>query len=119
MNSDGLSLIAPGKNFERICAVPGGARCKLLWLRLAPNLTGDGLPKVLQVEYSVAKWHNITNGVNRGVAPSRIDILKPIFQALESLHLKDYINSDVSKSWQYILPNHCQLRRLWICLIIL
>lgn len=68
--------------------------------------------RVLQVEYSVAKWHNITNGVNRGVAPSRVDILKPVFEALEELHISEYMHSNVVKTWQYMLLNSCQIRRI-------
>lgn len=78
----------------------------------AKTYWGNVCQRVLQVEYSVAKWHNITNGVNRGVAPSRMDILKPVFQALQELHLDKYMHSNVVHSWQYMLLNHCQLRRL-------
>ena len=66
--------------------------------------------KVLQVEYSVAKWHNITNGVNRGVRPSRVDIIRPIFTVLENMHIGVYTRyGDI---WQKILLDHCQIRRL-------
>ena len=78
----------------------------------AKSYFGNDYQRVLQVEYSVAKWHNITNGVNRGVAPSRIDILRPVFDALESLNLSRYMHGDEVKSWQSILLNHCQIRRL-------
>lgn len=66
--------------------------------------------KVLQVEYSVAKWHNITNGVNRGVRPSRVDIIKPIFEVLENMHIGLYTR--YGEIWQQILLDHCQIRRL-------
>ena len=85
--------------------------CKMQ-ITVATSATKTDYCKVLQVEYSVAKWHNITNGVNRGVAPSRIDILKPVFQALEELHISEYMHKNVVKTWQYILLNHCQIRRL-------
>lgn len=74
---------------------------------------GKDYQRVLQIEYSVAKWHNVSNGVNRGVAPSRIDILKPVFEALNELHISHYyMHSNVLKTWQYVLLNSCQIRRL-------
>lgn len=66
--------------------------------------------RVIQVEYSVAKWHNVTNGINRGVSPSRMDILKPVFHVLASMHIDVYTHSE--ETWQTVLLRHMQLRRL-------
>lgn len=85
--------------------------CKMQ-ITVATSCTKTDYQKVLQVEYSVAKWHNISNGVNRGVSPSRMDILKPVFDALSSLHICEYMHKNVVKSWQYMLLNHCEIRRL-------
>lgn len=46
------------------------------------------------------------------MAPSRIDILRPVFQALEDLNIKNYMYPSCFKSWQYMLLSHCQIRRL-------
>lgn len=78
----------------------------------AKSYWGVDYQRVLQVEYSVAKWHNITNGVNRGVRPSRVDIFKPIFECLSSLHLDKYKNPEVCYTWQKVLLSHFQVRRL-------
>lgn len=65
---------------------------------------------VLSVEYSVAKWYNITNGVNRGQPFSRMDVLKPIAECLRDMHLIRYTHykSNIAE----LMMNHVQLRRL-------
>ena len=47
-------------------------------------------PIALIIEFSVAKWHNNTNGVNRGVKASFEDCIRPIFEALDRLNAVRY-----------------------------
>lgn len=73
--------------------------------------SGDVGRPVLSVEYSVAKWYNITNGVNRGVAPSKMDCIKPVWDVLKEMNIMNYTKYDQQEFLQ-ILLNHCQVRRL-------
>ena len=73
--------------------------------------SGDVGRPVLSVEYSVAKWYNITNGVNRGVKPSKLDCLRPIWDALKDMNILSYTRYDEKKFLQIFL-SHCQVRRL-------
>lgn len=47
-------------------------------------------PIALIVEYSVAKWHNVSNGVNRGVRPSYDDCINPILDMLNRCNVMKY-----------------------------
>lgn len=73
--------------------------------------SGDTGRPVLSVEYSVAKWYNISNGVNRGVAPSKLDCIKPVWEVLKEMHIMDYTTYD-EKQFLNVLLNVCQVRRL-------
>lgn len=68
--------------------------------------------QVLSVEYSVAKWYNVTNGVNRGVVPSFNDCFKPVWDCLEKMNILDYTHYCKNDFIYQVLLNHIILRRL-------
>ena len=73
--------------------------------------SGDVGRPVISVEYSVAKWYNVTNGVNRGVSPSKMDCLKPVWDALKQLNILSYTRYD-EKKFLNVLLNNTQIRRM-------
>lgn len=69
-------------------------------------------PVALIVEYSVAKWHNVTNGVNRGVRGSYEDCIEPILSMLERCNVMKYTSwhrFDLFANW---VKENFVLRRL-------
>ena len=66
------------------------------------------------VEYSVPKYYAFTNGVNRGVSAEIggvNDFMRPVFEALFSLHIEKYWNETREQIEQYILK-YFEVRRL-------
>lgn len=72
---------------------------------------GDTPRPVLSVEYSVAKWYNVTNGVNSGRSPSFLYALRPIWEVLNDMHIVDYTHYN-RLNFLKIFINHVQLRRI-------
>lgn len=52
--------------------------------------------RVLCFEFSVAKWYGMTSGINLGIEPSAQRILVPIAQALQALHVENYLKPKVT-----------------------
>lgn len=69
-------------------------------------------PIALIVEYSVAKWHNVTNGVNRGVRASFDDCFDPVFEVLESKNAIKYTPFRKMQTFKTWIKNNFVLRRL-------
>ena len=46
--------------------------------------------EVISFEYSVAKWYNITNGINCGVEPDAEYMLMPCVQAMKAYQIEQY-----------------------------
>lgn len=66
---------------------------------------------VLAVEYSVAKWYNVTNGVNSGHYPSMVHVLKPIWAVLQDMNIMLYTSLN-RRDLIKVFLTHCQIRRL-------
>lgn len=62
-------------------------------------------------EYSIAKWHTISNGLNRGCNCFHCDYLSPIIDTLKRLQIQNYLK-DKTLDFEYHLRNHYQIRRL-------
>ena len=69
-------------------------------------------PIGLIVEYSVAKWHNVTNGVNRKIRASYDDIMEPIFDVLEQKNVLKYTPVKKIQTFKNWVKNNVVLRRL-------
>lgn len=65
----------------------------------------------LYFEYSVAKWHTITNGLNRGCNCYHCDYLQPIIDTLTRLQVQKHLK-DKTQDFETHLRNHYQIRRL-------
>lgn len=70
----------------------------------------NGYP-VLAVEYSVAKWYNVSNAFNCGRLFNSEEILNPIFSQLAKIDFFDYCSLGVSEMIDF-MRNHFICRRL-------
>ena len=69
-------------------------------------------PIALVIEYSVAKWHNVTNGVNREVRASFDDCFTPIYDILSQKNAIKYTPFRTEKSFFTWIKQNFVLRRL-------
>lgn len=70
----------------------------------------DTHEKGLFFEYSVAKWYNVSNGLNSGCSYLHCDFLKPIFESLKKLGIKNYFLKEIDLETHFL--THFQVRRL-------
>lgn len=69
-------------------------------------------PMALVIEFSVAKWHNVTNGVNRGVRASFDDCFEPIFDILLSKNALKYTPFKKPETFKNWITQNIVLRRI-------
>lgn len=69
-------------------------------------------PVALVVEFSVAKWHNVTNGVNRGVRANFDDCFDPIFEILVEKNALNYTPFRKPETFKKWIKNNIVVRRL-------
>lgn len=69
-------------------------------------------PVALIIEYSVAKWRNVTNGVNRGVRADFNDCFDPIFEILIEKNALKYTPFRTAKSFKKWIELNIVVRRL-------
>lgn len=69
-------------------------------------------PVALIVEYSVAKWHNVTNGVNRGIRAEFDDCFDPVFDILTQKNAIKYTPFRTANSFKKWIELNIVVRRL-------
>lgn len=108
-NPDGTPVFTPVWEKKRADSAPSWFQKMQVTVEHAKE--GDTPRPVLAVEYSVAKWYNVTNGVNSGNRPSMLHVMQPIWSVLCDMHIDNYTPYNKRDLIKAIITN-VQIRRL-------